>query len=103
MEKQQKPHPVMSVKDVLLLIGGALLLIVIFQNIKAHEFRIFFWKLWVSPLLLILIMAGAGFLAGWLVARRRYKNKAAKAAAKAAPPAPPAPSAPPAGDNRPLA
>jgi len=41
-------------------------------------------------------MAVAGFLAGWLVARRRYKARAAKAAAKSAP------SALPAGDNRPL-
>jgi uncharacterized integral membrane protein len=99
--RQQPTHPVMSVKDVLLLIGGALLLIVIFQNIKAHEFRIFFWKLWVSPVLLILIMAGAGFLAGWLIARRRAKLKAEKAAASQA--APPAAPAPPAADKRPLA
>ncbi len=107
MEKQhqQQSHPVLSVKDVILLIVAALLLIVIFQNVQAHQFRIFFWKVWISPVLIILIMAGAGFLAGYLLARSRFKAKAAKAACSTAPPpaAQPPAAQPPAGDNPPAA
>lgn len=99
MEKQ-KTHPVLSVKDVLMLVVGALLLIVIFQNFKAHQFRILFWKPWISPMLIILVMAGAGFLAGFLVGRRRVKSRADKAAAQAAPPPSPKPPTP---GNPPLA
>jgi len=88
MEKEQKTHPVLSVKDVLLLIVGALLVIVIFQNIKPRVFRILFWPCSVSPVLLMLIMIGAGILAGYLIARCRFRARAEKAAAKAAPSTP---------------
>ena len=73
---KQKTHPTMSVKDVFLLIGGALILILLFLNIGPVDYKLFFWTIRISKLLVILFMAGAGFLAGYLVARRRHKNKA---------------------------
>ncbi|MBN2199008.1 MAG: LapA family protein [Candidatus Aminicenantes bacterium] len=93
MEKEQKTRPFLSVRDILLILLGALLVIVIFQNIKPHVYQIFFWKVSLSPVLLILVMTIAGFVAGWIASKRCSKNRAEKAEAKAAPPAPPAPPA----------
>ncbi|HEX9901580.1 MAG TPA: hypothetical protein VGB72_01840 [Acidobacteriota bacterium] len=97
---KQKTHPTMSVKDVFLLIGGALILILLFLNIGPVDYKLFFWTIRISKLLVILFMAGAGFLAGYLVARRRHKKKAQAAVQ---PPAAPNPPQPPAGPSQPRA
>jgi len=97
---KEKTHPTMSVKDVFLLIGGALILILLFLNIGPVDYKLFFWTIRISKLLVILFMAGAGFLAGYLVARRRHKNKAQAAVQ---PPAAPNPPQPPAGPSQPRA
>jgi len=95
---KQRTHPTMSVKEVLLLIAGALLLILLFLNVGPSEYKLYFWTIRISKLLVILFMAGAGFLAGYLVARRRHKKKALAAAP---PPAAPSAPQPPAGQNLP--
>jgi len=92
---KQKTHPTMSVKDVFLLIGGALILILLFLNIGPVDYKLFFWTIRISKLLVILFMAGAGFLAGYLVARRRHKKKAQTAVPPPAAPNLPQPSAGP--------
>ena len=95
---KQKEHPTMSIKEVFLLIGGALILILLFLNIGPVDYKLFFWTIRISKLLVILFMAGAGFLAGYLVARRRFKKKAlAEAQIKAAPPGAPSATQPPTG------
>ena len=97
---KQKEHPTMSIKEVFLLIGGALILILLFLNIGPVDYKLFFWTIRISKLLVILFMAGAGFLAGYLVARRRHKKKAqAEAQAKVQPPTAPNAPQPPAGQN----
>ena len=104
MEKQ-KTHPVLRTKDVFLIIAAALLLILIFQNIGAVEFKLYFWKPRISLMLVILVMAGAGFGAGYLVARRRHKSREQKASGQPPGVHPGAQTAPPgpAGSNPPLA
>jgi uncharacterized integral membrane protein len=98
---KQKTHPILSVKDVFLLIGGALILILLFLNIGPVEYKLYFWTIRISKLLVILFMTGAGFLAGYLLARRRYKKKAQEAAPPPAAPNPP--PQPPSGQNQPQA
>ena len=100
MDKQRE-HPTMSIKEVFLLIAGALLLILLFLNIGPTDYKLYFWTIRISKLLVILFMAGAGFLAGYLVARRRYKKKAeTEARAKAQPPAAPGAPQPPSGQHQ---
>lgn len=96
----QKTHPTMSVKDVFLLIGGALILILLMLNIGPGEYKLFFWTVRISNLLVILFMAGLGFGLGFWAARRRQKKRAEK---MPQPPAAPAPPQPPAGQSQPRA
>ncbi|MGB9005797.1 MAG: hypothetical protein WCB96_08745 [Candidatus Aminicenantales bacterium] len=96
----QKTHPTMSVKDVFLLIGGALVLILLMLNIGPGEYKLFFWTVRISNLLVILFMTGLGFGLGYWAARRRQKKRAEKIVQ---PPAAPAPPQPPAGQSQPRA
>jgi uncharacterized integral membrane protein len=94
----QKSHPTLSVKDVFLLIGGALVLILLMLNIGPGEYKLFFWTVRISNLLVILVMMGLGFGLGYWAARKSQKKRAEKAAP---PPSAPSPSQPPAGQGQP--
>ncbi|MCJ7612838.1 MAG: hypothetical protein MUP19_11300 [Candidatus Aminicenantes bacterium] len=97
---KQKTHPTRSFKDVFFLIGGALILILLMLNIGPGVYKLFFWTVRISNLVVILCMAGLGFGLGYWAARRRQKKRAEK---MVQPPAAPAPPQPPAGPSQPRA
>ncbi len=58
-------------KNITLLVFAVLLLIILFQNLDPVRFRLLFWKVPVSPVVLFLSMLLTGFAAGRLTRRKR--------------------------------
>jgi len=60
----------MSVKTVIILILLILLAVILIQNTKVVDVQLFFWKLSMSRIILIIIPLFIGFVVGLFVARR---------------------------------
>jgi uncharacterized integral membrane protein len=58
----------MSVKSIVVLIIACLLLIVILQNTQVVTFRLFFWKIGMSRIILLMLTLVVGFALGYTVA-----------------------------------
>ena len=58
-------------KNITLLTIGVLMLIILFQNIASVPFQLLFWKVRISPVVLLLLMLLTGFAAGRLTRRKR--------------------------------
>jgi uncharacterized integral membrane protein len=58
-------------KTITLLTLGVLLLIISFQNLPPVPLQMFFWKVRISPVVLIPLMLLTGFTAGRLTRRKR--------------------------------
>lgn len=72
----------MEAKKIAYLVIGALLLIILLQNTQIVTVNIFFWEISMSRVILLLLMLGIGFIAGYLVNYRRSVRKARKTAEK---------------------
>lgn len=59
----------MKTKIILVLILVALLAVIVFQNTQVVTYRMFFWTISVSQILLAPLLVLAGFLLGYLVAK----------------------------------
>ncbi len=68
----------MNAKSVLVVVLLLFVLIVIFQNTQAVEFRILFWKLTMSRIIWLLMVLLVGFAAGYLTGRRYRSSKEVK-------------------------
>jgi uncharacterized integral membrane protein len=67
----------MKPKIVLVIVLLALLLLVLFQNTQEVIFRIFFWKISMSQVILVPLAVFLGFLFGYFVGiAKRNRNKA---------------------------
>ncbi len=60
---------------ILAMIAGALVLILILQNTEVVSVRLLFWEFSMSRVLLILLTAAAGFIAGYAVALMRSRSR----------------------------
>jgi uncharacterized integral membrane protein len=58
-------------KTILLLTLGVLLLIISFQNLAPIALQMLFWKVRISPVVLIPLMLLTGFAAGFFTRRKR--------------------------------
>jgi len=58
-------------KTITLLAISVLLLIILFQNIAAVPFQLLFWKVRISPVILLPFMLLIGFAEGRLTRRKR--------------------------------
>ena len=58
-------------KTITLLAISVLLLIILFQNIAAVPFQLLFWKVRISPVILLPFMLLIGFAAGFFTRRKR--------------------------------
>lgn len=58
----------MSAKNIIVLIIACLLLIVILQNTQVVTFRLFFWKIGMSRIILLALTLVVGFALGYTVA-----------------------------------
>lgn len=58
-------------KTITLLAIGVLLLIILFQNIAPVPFQLLFWKVRISPVILLPIMLLTGFAIGFFTRRKR--------------------------------
>jgi len=61
------------------LVGGGIVLIVVFQNLQPVTFRVLFWNPSVPPVILLLVTFAAGFALSWIVSslpgrKRRQKG-----------------------------
>jgi uncharacterized integral membrane protein len=66
----------MKPKIVLVIVLLALLLLVLFQNTQEVIFRIFFWKISMSQVILVPLAVFLGFLFGYFVAKaERNRSK----------------------------
>ncbi len=59
----------MNGKLILVIVLTVLVTIVMIQNMNVVSFRLLFWQLEVSQLLLVLIMLGSGFIVGFTIAK----------------------------------
>jgi uncharacterized integral membrane protein len=68
----------MSAKSIVVLIIAFLLLIVILQNTQVVTFRLFFWKIGMSRIILLVLTLVVGFALGYTIAgfgqRKRQGN-----------------------------
>jgi uncharacterized integral membrane protein len=60
-------------KVIAIIVISALALIVLLQNLQTVTFRLFFWKVEVSQLLLVLLMLVIGYILGFLTAKLTEK------------------------------
>ncbi len=60
----------MSVKTIIILILLILLAVILIQNTKVVDVQLFFWKLSMSRIILIIIPLFIGFVVGLFVAKR---------------------------------
>lgn len=60
----------MSIKTIIILILLVLLAIILIQNTKVINVQLFFWKLSMSRIVLIVIPLFIGFIVGLFVAKR---------------------------------
>jgi uncharacterized integral membrane protein len=68
----------MKAKTVFLLVILALMAILAFQNSELRDFKLFFWPIYTSMFILILIGFLGGIVAGFLIARRERKKERKK-------------------------
>lgn len=69
----------METKKIIYLLIAFLLLIILLQNTQIVTVNLFFWEISMSRVILLLLMLGLGFIAGYLVNYRQVKKKARKA------------------------
>jgi len=62
-------------KVIAIIIIAVLALIILLQNMATVTFALFFWKVEVSQLLLVLIMLAIGYALGFLTAKLGNKNE----------------------------
>jgi uncharacterized integral membrane protein len=60
-------------KVIAIIVVSVLALIVLLQNLQTVTFRLFFWKVEVSQLLLVLLMLVVGYILGFLTAKLTEK------------------------------
>jgi uncharacterized integral membrane protein len=65
----------MKVKVLIVLVLLALLVIILFQNTQEVIFRIFFWKISMSQVILVPLAIFLGFLFGYFVGRADRQRK----------------------------
>ncbi|OGC07135.1 hypothetical protein A2V82_13575 [candidate division KSB1 bacterium RBG_16_48_16] len=65
----------MQPKTITLIVIGVLFLIILIQNMQITTLNIFFWKIHVASLVLLFVILGIGFIAGYLVRSLKKKNK----------------------------
>jgi uncharacterized integral membrane protein len=68
----------MKTKIVLILVLVALLGVLLIQNTAIVTYRLFFWTVSLSQVVLVPIVAVIGFLAGWAVGSLRGRRKGSK-------------------------
>jgi uncharacterized integral membrane protein len=56
-------------KVIAIIVISALALIILLQNLQTVTFRLFFWKVEVSQLVLVLLMLIIGYILGFLTAK----------------------------------
>jgi uncharacterized integral membrane protein len=56
-------------KVIAIIVISVLALIILLQNLQTVTFRLFFWKVEVSQLLLVLLMLIIGYILGFLTAK----------------------------------
>jgi uncharacterized integral membrane protein len=67
----------MKTKHVILIVLGGLLLVLLLQNTKVVTYRLFFWQITMSQVILVPFVFFAGFFAGYWLAhfgRRRIRR-----------------------------
>lgn len=62
-------------KVIAIILVSILALIILLQNLQAVTFRLFFWKVEVSQLLLVLLMLIIGYILGFLTAKLAGKTE----------------------------
>jgi uncharacterized integral membrane protein len=65
----------MKPKTVTLIVIGVLFLIILVQNMQVTTLNILLWKIHVASLVLLFVILGIGFIAGYLVRSLKKKNK----------------------------
>jgi uncharacterized integral membrane protein len=69
----------MKTKTVILIVLGGLMVILFVQNTQVITYRLFFWKIAMSQVILVPVIFFAGFFAGYWLAhfgRRRGRRRA---------------------------
>jgi len=64
----------MKTKTIILLVSIALLLIILIQNAKVVTFRLLFWKLSMSQIIIFFLVLVLGFIIGYIVAKLTGKK-----------------------------
>lgn len=64
-----------SIKQVIAILLGAVVVLFAAINVEPATVRLFFWETQVSTALLLLVPLLVGFLLGWMYARRRDRRK----------------------------
>jgi uncharacterized integral membrane protein len=64
----------MRPKIIAIIVVSVLALIILLQNLQTVTFRLFFWKVEVSQLLLVLLMLIIGYILGFLTAKLTGKT-----------------------------
>lgn len=62
-------------KVIAIVVVSILALIILLQNLQTVTFRLFFWKVEVSQLLLVLLMLIIGYILGFLTAKLTDKTE----------------------------
>jgi len=59
----------MRIKNIVLIVLAIIALIIIAQNTGVVPIQLFFWRLWMSRIVLILLMLAIGFGIGFVLAK----------------------------------
>ena len=59
----------MRIKNIVLIVLAIIALIIIVQNTGVVPIQLFFWRLWMSRIVLILLMLAIGFGIGFVLAK----------------------------------
>lgn len=62
-------------KVIAIIVFSILALIILLQNLQIVTFRLFFWKVEVSQLLLVILMLVIGYILGFLTAKLSGKTE----------------------------
>ena len=68
----------MQAKKIIILVIIIIVLILLFQNINPIAIHLFFWKIYISLLLILLVTFILGIILGWLLKSNMAKRKLAK-------------------------
>jgi uncharacterized integral membrane protein len=68
----------MKPKIIIILVLIVLSLVILLQNTEVVEFKILFWKLEMSRIILISFVLISGFIVGYLVAKLEKKREASR-------------------------